>query len=107
MNSLDKSYRHEVKFLISKQSAELLKYKLSLFMKKDIHYDGYYNIRSLYFDDLYNTAYYEKIDGIMERAKYRIRIYNLDKSLILLELKGKDNELTYKKRDIITIVDYY
>lgn len=106
MNTLDKSYRHEIKFLISKQSAELLKYKLSLFMKKDHHYDDYYNIRSLYFDDLYNSAYYEKIDGIMEREKYRIRIYNLDKNFISLELKGKDNDLTYKKRDLITLEEY-
>jgi hypothetical protein len=106
MSTSNKKYRHEIKFLISKKKSEVLKYKLSLFMKSDSHYKGSYNIRSLYYDDIYNSAYNEKVDGLLEREKYRIRIYNLDKSFISLELKGKDNDLTYKERDIITYEEY-
>lgn len=106
MDIFEKSYRHEVKYLISENTANLLKYKLSLIMKKDEHYDDYYNIRSLYFDDIYNTFYHEKIDGIIDRKKYRIRIYNLDDTFISVEIKGKNNDLSFKDRDIITKEEY-
>ena len=38
--------------------------------------DSGYTIRSLYFDDYWNSAYAEKDAGILVRKKYRIRIYN-------------------------------
>jgi hypothetical protein len=67
---------------------------------------GEYYIRSLYYDDIYNTAYYEKLDGKFEREKYRIRFYNFDDSFITLELKGKKGDLSYKKRDVISKEEY-
>lgn len=106
MNTSIKKYRYELKFIMSKNTANLLKYKLSLIMKKDKHYEDYYKIKSLYFDDIYNSIYNEKIDGIKEREKYRIRIYNNDKSFISIELKGRNNTLTYKERDLINEEEY-
>lgn len=98
---MDKRYRHELKFVISESQAEILKYRLSLIMDIDtnsVNEDNSYFIRSLYFDDIYNTAYYEKIDGLEKRAKYRIRIYNLDDSFIRLERKEKNRDLTHKEQ---------
>ncbi len=106
MNILDDDYRFEIKFIINNSDIPVLKKKLSLFMKRDKHYDGEYFIRSLYFDDIYKSAYYEKLDGVKDRKKYRIRVYNLDKSYISLELKGKNNMLSYKKNCIITFDEY-
>ena len=106
MNILDDNYRHEIKFIIDNSDIPILKKKLSLFMKKDEHYDGEYFIRSLYFDDIYKSAYHDKIDGIKDRKKYRIRAYNHDKSYISLELKGKNNMLSYKKKCVISYDEY-
>ncbi len=105
----DDNYRYELKFLLTPKKAEILKYRLSFVMNKDINSvnkNGEYYIRSLYFDDIYNKAYYEKIDGLSEREKYRIRYYNFDDSFIALELKGKKNTSSYKKRDIISKEEY-
>ena len=103
------NYRYELKFLLTRSKAEILKYRLSLIMEKDLNADtenGEYIIRSLYFDDIYNTSYYEKIDGIKEREKYRIRCYNGSDSFITLELKAKNGDLSYKRRCRIEKSDY-
>ena len=100
-------YRYELKFLLNSSQAEILRYRLSLIMEQDANaIDGHYFIRSLYFDDVHDTAYYEKIDGLEEREKYRIRFYNFDHSYIMLELKGKKNNLTYKRQNKISEQDY-
>ena len=100
-----KQYRHELKFILNETEANILKYRLSLLMdvdKNSVNEDHTYFIRSLYFDDVYDTAYYEKVDGVEEREKYRIRIYNQDDSFIRLERKEKNRDLTYKKQAKIT-----
>ena len=59
-------------------------------LKKDPHAsDGGYMIRSLYFDDYWNSAYEEKESGILMRKKYRIRIYDYSDRSIKLERKKK------------------
>ena len=77
----------------------VLKQRLALAMdvdKNSVNLDNTYFIRSLYFDDINSTAYYEKIDGVLYRKKYRIRIYNNDSSFIRLERKWKHNNMTSK-----------
>ncbi len=64
--------------------------------KNSVNLDNTYFIRSLYFDDINSTAYYEKIDGVLYRKKYRIRMYNNDSSFIRLERKWKHNNMTSK-----------
>lgn len=101
----NKQYRYELKFILNSSQAEILKYRLSLLMSIDensTNEDKTYFIRSLYFDDIKDTAYYEKIDGTEKRKKYRIRIYNLDDSFIRLERKDKNRDLTYKEQIKIT-----
>ena len=98
-------YRHELKFKISNSAAEILKQKLSLILGKDrnaYYKDGSYLISSLYFDDRDSTSFYEKMDGVLYRKKYRIRIYNNDDSFIRLEKKMKHNNLTSKEQMLIS-----
>ena len=98
-------YRHELKFKISNNAAEILKQKLSLVLDTDsnaYYEDGSYLIKSLYFDNLDSDSYYEKMDGVLYRKKYRIRIYNDDDSFIRLEKKMKHNNFTAKEQMLIS-----
>ena len=98
-------YRHELKFTISDNQAEILKTRLNLALNKDKNgyfEDGSYLIKSLYFDDIESTSYYEKMDGVLYRKKYRIRMYNDDDKYIRLEAKLKHNMLTSKKQTLIS-----
>ena len=102
-------YRHELKFKISNSAAEVLKQKLSLILYKDknaFYKDGSYLIKSLYFDDPDSSSYYEKMDGVLYRKKYRIRIYNDDDSFIRLEKKMKHNNMTAKEQMLISKETY-
>ena len=101
---MEKGLRHEYKYLISKADAQLLKLRLPHIMERDPHAgeSGQYTIRSLYFDDVSAAAYYEKMDGIDNRTKYRIRFYNYDGSNIKLEKKEKLGNLTRKTAQTIT-----
>ncbi|MBQ2946572.1 MAG: polyphosphate polymerase domain-containing protein [Bacilli bacterium] len=99
-----RKYRNEIKFVINKDTAEILKNKLSHLMDIDSNStseDNSYFIRSLYFDDLYSNAYYEKMDGVEYRKKYRIRLYNSDTSFIRLECKYKHENKTSKDQILI------
>ncbi len=58
-----------------------------------------YNVRSLYFDTLYNNDYQEKIDGIGTRKKIRLRVYDPDSSYAMLEMKQKQGD-AQKKRSL-------
>ena len=84
-------YRHEIKHLITQADAVCIRNNLSAVASPDPHAGrgGCYRIRSLYFDDLQNTALWEKLDGVNERRKFRIRYYNDDLSYIMLECKIK------------------
>lgn len=95
---MGEKYRHELKYLIKRSDAELLKLRLKYLMKLDPHAgeDGYM-IRSIYFDDYWNSAFNDKEAGILERAKWRIRIYNCSDSSIKLERKKKFGSYIYKE----------
>lgn len=90
--------RHELKYLISNTDALQLALVLNNTLTLDEHADslGEYQIRSLYFDDAYNRAYHEKEDGVANRDKYRIRIYNYSDKVIFLERKRKVGDLIQK-----------
>ena len=98
-------YRHELKFKISNSAAEILKQKLSLILGKDknaYYEDGSYLIKSLYFDDRDSSSYYEKMDGVLYRKKYRIIMYNDVDAFIRLEKKMKHNNFTAKEQMLIS-----
>ena len=100
MSLVIKMYRHELKYLISREDAEHLKTSLSKVMNKDkhsIHENYSYIITSLYFDTIDHDAFYEKMNGTRMRKKYRIRLYNHNYDRILLECKHKHVNMTYKQ----------
>ena len=91
-------YRHEWKYLLSLPEAEILKRRLMPFLHLDKHASSEgYEIRSLYFDDYYNSAYNQKLMGVYSRKKWRIRIYNYSDSKIVLERKKKNGNYIYKE----------
>ncbi len=97
------AFRHEWKHEISTGDMLCLRSRLKCVMQMDEHATGgTYHIRSLYFDDLFDTALREKIDGVNMREKFRLRYYNGDTSLILLEKKSKLNGLCKKNQVQIT-----
>ncbi|MBR0462215.1 MAG: polyphosphate polymerase domain-containing protein [Erysipelotrichaceae bacterium] len=93
-------YRYELKYMLSKGKAALLKQQLKALMYLDSHSvssEYSYQIRSVYFDDDNSSAYLEKVDGVEFRSKYRLRMYNFDESYLVLECKHKDEDMTYKE----------
>ncbi|MDD2362372.1 MAG: polyphosphate polymerase domain-containing protein [Oscillospiraceae bacterium] len=103
MNKSKNKYRYEFKYLINYQEMYLARQRLSVIMERDEHtINGVYKIRSLYFDDYWNSAYNQKIIGINNRKKYRIRMYNDDDSFIRLEKKEKVGFSIYKKTAPLT-----
>lgn len=100
-------YRNEWKYYISLWEGELLKRRLLPFMERDAHAaDGQYTIRSLYFDDYWDSAYEEKIMGVVDRQKWRIRIYNYSDSSIKLERKKKWGSYIHKDSASLTKEEY-
>lgn len=90
-------FRHELKYLIGEDERVVLEERFSRLMQKDAHAKGgQYFIRSLYFDDEWETSYEEKLAGTHDRKKYRIRIYNLEDTLIRLECKRKEGQYINK-----------
>lgn len=102
-NRKKERFRHELKYLISEGEHQLLKLRLNSLMKLDPHASGGgYMIRSLYFDDYWNSAYEEKEMGVLLRKKYRIRIYDCSDSVIKLERKRKVGSYIYKEDATLT-----
>ena len=91
--------RHELKFFISPAQHLLLSHALDATLHRDPNGDenNEYAIRSLYFDTAYDDALYEKLDGVPNREKYRIRIYNYSDRVIKLECKAKIGSLISKR----------
>ncbi|MDO5416489.1 MAG: polyphosphate polymerase domain-containing protein [Lachnospiraceae bacterium] len=91
-------FRNEWKYLISTSEKALLDLRLKPLVRLDPHAaDGGYMIRSLYFDDYWNSAYEEKEAGVLMRKKYRIRIYDCSDQVIKLERKKKFGSYIYKE----------
>ena len=92
-------YRHEYKYICNAMQNVILKTRIASLMKRDTHCraNGSYQIRSLYFDDYEDRCFNENENGVDNRDKYRIRIYNTDASRIVLEKKSKRHGMTMKK----------
>ena len=101
------AYRNEWKYAISLPEAELLKRRLLPFMQPDPHVaGGQYTIRSLYFDDFWSSAYEEKLMGVEERQKWRVRIYNYSGASIKLERKKKRGSYIHKDAASLTRAEF-
>ena len=96
-------FRHELKHEINQSDMLAIRQRLRAVAKTDPHaVNGKYFIRSLYFDNLSDKALREKLDGVNQREKFRIRIYNGDTSVIHLEKKSKLNGLGSKDSASLT-----
>ena len=97
-------FRHELKYIISQAQIPLLRSRIDQYMKLDHHVidAGFYNIRSLYFDDFQNSSYYENENGTDPREKFRIRIYNHSAERITLECKRKERGKTLKSSCLLS-----
>ncbi len=95
--------RFEFKYIIKKSISKAIQNEVRNFTREDTFVDkkSTYFVRSLYFDNNLFSNFNEKIDGIKNRHKFRIRTYVDYKDLhtpLFLEMKGRNNERTYKIR---------
>ena len=91
--------RHELKYHITPAELSVLRGVLTPVMQLDPNgnENNEYHIRSLYFDTINDDALEEKIAGVGNRKKYRIRIYNFSDRVIKLECKSKYGDLISKQ----------
>lgn len=84
-------YRHELKYYLSFPDYLTLQKRLRATMPHDPNTgkSGKYFIRSLYFDDPFDMAFAEKLAGVDNRDKFRIRFYNMQPDKFKLERKRK------------------
>ena len=97
--------RYEFKYILPKLKSDLIENEVKNFMKFDGYVlkdlDNSYFVRSQYYDNDLSTHFFEKVDGMRERYKYRIRTYGEEygeENPIFLEKKGRKLERTFKKR---------
>jgi len=100
--------RFEFKYLLSESARKDFERDLIFFMELDPFVkkssDFQYFVRSLYFDDPCYSAYFDKVDGVKKRSKFRVRTYTehpSDKVSQFLEIKGRHNQLVFKQRALI------
>ena len=91
--------RHELKYHITPAEMTVLRNVLTPVMQPDPNgnENNEYHIRSLYFDTINDDALEEKIAGVGNRKKYRMRIYNFSDKVIKLECKSKYGDLISKQ----------
>ena len=103
--------RQELKYYVNAIEADRMRGLFSkiLFSDKNTKDNHGYLVSSLYFESYDDRNLDEKLDGILSRRKYRIRIYNKDYSLIKLENKIKENNtiLLTTEKDYFRIPESY
>lgn len=95
---MNRVLREEKKFLISVAEFKKTSHRLEQVMIQDPHngVDGYM-IRSLYFDTVFDTDFFEKQAGVELRRKVRLRVYDPDSDFAKLELKQKQGSSQLKR----------
>ncbi len=97
-------FRNELKFLINAHQKNLMAIKLGGICQQDSFSDadGGYLVSSLYYDDCQQSAYFDKLNGIRDRKKFRVRVYNHQSNVIKLERKIKRDNVIEKTHIEIT-----
>ena len=97
--------RYERKYLVPNSKLKEVREALRPFMRPDIHAEKesdhpHYTVRSIYFDSNHRSAVFEKIEGLRDRKKLRIRGYDTrqEDSLVFTEIKKKISNRIYKNR---------
>lgn len=83
--------RHEEKHQVNLREALVLSRRLEKLFPRDPHAgpEGFYQVVSLYYDDPYDTALRQKLDGMNRREKFRLRYYGKEPAFFKLEKKYK------------------
>ncbi len=83
--------RHEEKHQVNLREALVLSRRLEKLFPRDPHAgpEGSYQVVSLYYDDPYDTALRQKLDGVDRREKFRLRYYGEEPAFFKLEKKYK------------------
>jgi len=97
--------RFEFKYILSADLRECIENEIKHFVTLDpfvaSQTDQNYMVRSLYYDDRNYSNYHQKKDGMLRRAKFRLRTYTNDPDNFCkayLEIKGRYNSLVFKHR---------
>ena len=66
---MEKKYRHEYKYICNSLQNAILKMRAKGLLRPDSHagIEGFYDIRSLYFDTPEDTALREKLEGVSDK----------------------------------------
>lgn len=100
--------RYERKYLVPIHLLDQLRDEIAPFVKPDSYADqtqGFpeYTVRSIYLDRIQKDAVQDKIEGLRDRKKLRIRGYNT-KTLdcaVFLEIKNKISDQIFKNRALV------
>jgi len=85
-------FRKEIKYVVHESQFYAIRSKLAALMRPDPHAKGSlgeYHVRSLYFDSAGDRDLKDNLDGVLEKRKIRIRIYDPNSPTALLEYKCK------------------
>jgi hypothetical protein len=99
-------YRYEKKYLVPNYMLDDLRARFSGFVRPDLYSNEdetgrqQYTVRSIYFDSSDLSFFNEKIAGVMDRRKLRVRGYNRQEpgSNVVLEIKKKLGDRILKHR---------
>lgn len=92
-------YRVEDKYICEERELALLQARMEGVLRSDDNQKSNmgYTVTSVYFDDLFDSHLRDTIEGVNQRQKYRIRIYNNSLDVIKLEIKYKHYNRVIKK----------
>jgi SPX domain protein involved in polyphosphate accumulation len=101
-------YRYEKKYLVPNEKLPSLRKRFLPFLEPDTYSQvkngiPEYTVRSIYFDSRDSMSFHEKIEGLRERKKIRVRGYGTLEadSKVVLEIKRKVDDRIYKNRAFI------
>jgi hypothetical protein len=106
-------HRFEFKYPLDQARYAAIKEEIMNYVEYDsyclAHPDKAYMVYSLYYDNPDSGAFWEKIDGVKNRKKFRFRIYDLDpknRPDVYLEIKRKKNVVIIKDRAKLSFDGY-
>jgi SPX domain protein involved in polyphosphate accumulation len=109
---MDDYGRYELKYFFPHEQVDALLESVRPHVKADKYaaeQDGMpiYTIRSVYFDSESLRLYHEKIDGLRDRRKFRVRCYGSprDHSVSFMEIKYRRNRQVMKQRAAMQLMD--
>jgi len=100
-------WRNEFKYFVSDSDINILKHRLEQILQYDSNSNsqGFYTVRSLYFDDPFKSGIFNKLDGVRNRVRYRIRRYD-DSNKLRLEAKLRSNQAISKVSKWLSMDEY-